>query len=97
MRISDWSSDVCSSDLVWLVAPVVEAAAFGQVVGLVGEARAPAARVAFLQPDDVVAAGKLGDRVERAALVARRQPVRPAAHRVIAVAPRAGAGLAVGA
>src|SRR3546814_902619 len=44
---------------VWLVAPVVEAAAFGQVVGLVGEARAPAARVAFLQPDDVVAAGKL--------------------------------------
>src|SRR3546814_6451170 len=50
MRISDWSSDVCSSDLVG-----------------------------------------------RAALVARRQHVRPAAHRVIAVATRAGAGLDVGA
>src|SRR5690606_19691801 len=82
---------------VGLVAPVVETAAFGQVVGLVGEARAPAARVAFLQADDVVAAGQLGDRVERAALVARRQHVRPAAHRVVAVAARAGAGLDVGA
>ena len=82
---------------VGLVAPVIEATAFGQVMGLVGEAGAPAAGIAFLQADDVVAAGEFGDGVERAALVARRQHVRPAARRVVAVATRAGAGLDVGA
>ena len=39
---------------VGLVAPVVEAAALGEVVGLVGEARAQAARVALVEADDVV-------------------------------------------
>jgi len=42
------------------VAPEVETRALGQVVGLVGEARAPAARVAFLQADDVVQGGQFG-------------------------------------
>src|SRR5690606_38319613 len=82
---------------IGLVGPVVEAAALGQVVGLVGEARAPAARVAFLQADDVVGARQLGDLVQRLALATHRQHVRPAAHRVIAVAAGAGAGLDVGA
>src|SRR5690606_32714589 len=82
---------------IGLVGPVVEAAALGQVVGLVGEARAPAARVAFLQADDVVGARQLGDLVQRLALATHRQHVRPAAHGVIAVAAGAGAGLDVGA
>src|SRR5690606_23821979 len=82
---------------VGLVAPVVEAAALGQVVGLVGEAGPQAARIAFLQSDDVVFAGQARDLVERAALVARRQHVRPAAGHIVVVAARAGAGLDVGA
>src|SRR5690606_37759781 len=66
-----------------------------QVVGLVGEAGPPAARIALLQADDVVRTGELGNRVQGAALVARGQDVRPAAYRVVAVAARAGAGLDV--
>src|SRR5690606_39842679 len=82
---------------VGLVGPVVEAAALGQVVGLVGEARAPAAGVGFLQAHDVVAAGQAGDGVEHAALVAGGQHVRPASGGVVAVAAGAGAGLDDGA
>ena len=43
---------------IGLVAPEIEAAAFGEVVRLVGETRTPAAGIAFLQSDDVVAAGE---------------------------------------
>src|SRR3546814_20013970 len=82
---------------VGLVAPVIEAATLGQVMGLVGEPGAQTARLAFLQADDVVFAGQARNRVERAALVAGRQHVRPAARDLLAVAARAGAGLAVGA
>ncbi len=81
---------------VGLVAPVVEAGALGQVVGLVGETRAQAAGVGLLQADDVAAAGEPGDRIQAGALAARRQRVRPAAGHVVAVAARAGAGLDVG-
>src|SRR5699024_1736053 len=57
----------------------------------------PAAGIALLQADDVVVAGQLGNLVQRLALAAGRQHVRPAAHGVIAVAAGAGAGLDVGA
>ncbi len=58
---------------VRLVAPVIEAGALGQIVGLVGEARAQAARVGLLQADDVMVARQGGDRVKAAALATRRQ------------------------
>src|SRR5688572_19246185 len=82
---------------VGLVAPVVEATALGEVMGLVGKTRAQAARVAFVESDDVVRAGELGDGIEAAALVARRQHVRPAARDVVVVAARARPRLDVGA
>ncbi len=53
----------------------------------------PAAGIALLQADDVVAAGEFGDSVEHQPLVAGRQHVRPAADSIVAVAARAGAGL----
>ena len=58
---------------VRLVAPVIEAGALGQVMGLVGEARAQAARVGLLQADDVMTARQSGNRVKAAALATRRQ------------------------
>ena len=60
---------------VGLVAPVIEAGALGEVMGLVGETRAQAAGVAFVEADDVLAAGQLGDEVQAATLVAGRQHV----------------------
>jgi hypothetical protein len=56
---------------VRLVAPVVEAGALGQVVGLVGEARAQAARVGLLQADDVMFARQV-------AIASRLLRLRPA-------------------
>ncbi|KAG1252471.1 hypothetical protein G6F66_015204 [Rhizopus arrhizus] len=56
-----------------LGAPVIEAGALGQVMGLVGEARAQAARVGLLQADDVMFARQGGNRVKAAALATRRQ------------------------
>ncbi len=58
---------------VRLMAPVIEAGALGQVMGLVGEARAQAARVGLLQADDVMTARQSGNRVKAAALATRRQ------------------------
>ena len=71
--------------------------ALREVVGLGGEAGTQAARIGFLQSDDVMRAGQLRDLVERAALVASRQHMRPAARDIVAVSARAGAGLDVGA
>src|SRR5690606_32458066 len=80
---------------VGLVAPVIEAGALGEVVGLVGETRAQAAGVGFLQAHDVVRAGELRDLVQRAALVAAGQHVRPAPGDVVAIAAGTGTGLDV--
>ena len=82
---------------VGLVAPVGEATALRQIVGLVGEAGAQAARIRLLQADDVVAAREFGDQIQRAALVAGRQYVRPAAGHVVLVAAGARTRLDIGA
>jgi len=81
---------------VRLVAEIRELAAFGEIVALVAEARAQAARVAFLQADDIERRKKLGKGVEVRALAAG-QHVRPAAGDVFAVGARAGTGLDVAA
>src|SRR6478735_3045186 len=80
---------------VGLVAPVRETPALREVMRLVGEPRAQAPGVAFVEADDVVAARQLRDRIQAAALVARGQHVRPTARRVIRVTPGARPGLDV--
>src|SRR3546814_14071541 len=52
MRISDWSSDVCSSDLVAFYAPVV---VVGGIAFLVVDAYAVNATVALIEHREVVA------------------------------------------
>src|SRR3546814_3108177 len=52
MRISDWSSDVCSSDLVAFYAPVV---VVGGIAFLVVDAYAVNAAVALIEHREVVA------------------------------------------
>ena len=82
---------------VGLVAPVGEAGAFGQVMGLVGETGAQTARIGFLQADDVVPPGQDRDGVQGAAFVAGGQHVRPAAGHVVVVTAGAGSRLDIGA
>src|SRR3546814_14709824 len=55
MRISDWSSDVCSSDLVWALADALtgmEAGAEGTLLYTSGVAANSAGLLALLSPGD---------------------------------------------
>ena len=82
---------------VGLMAPVREAGAFGQVMRLIGKARAQTARIAFVQTDDVVLGRQRGDRIQRTALASCRKRMRPTAGEVIAVASGTGSRLNIGA
>ncbi len=77
---------------VRLVAPERHAGGFGEVTGLVEEARAQAARVGFLQADHVEAAEQFGEGIEVVELVAPRQHRVDAARDVVAVTLHAGTG-----
>src|SRR6185312_13054150 len=77
---------------VRLVAPVRHDGGFGEVAGLVEEARAQAAGVGFLQADHVELRQQRGEAVEVVDLAAPRQYRIEAAGDVFAVALHAGAG-----
>src|SRR3546814_1136636 len=70
MRISDWSSDVCSSDLAWLGAATDQRHRTGGVMGGSKRPLTPACRV-----ERAAADRRDGGHFQRFSICGRRQPI----------------------